>query len=149
MRISCFLVVVAFGATLLRQVHATDAHAGAHAVAGQTLLAKQMQLTSPSSQYDVLPKFISGFAPTYPLSRVRRGEPGYALIEFTVDETGKTRDCRVIKMSYSYFGSHAILAIQQWRFRPALKHNRPVSCRVRIPFVYTAGTQDPDSTLRF
>lgn len=135
MRIFCLLVVAGFVTT--PQMRAT--------APGASLSANRMQVTSPTSQYDLPPKFISGFAPHYPISRLRRGEPGYALIEFTIDETGKTRDWRVIKTTYSYFGSHAVLAIQQWRFQPAIKHGRPVACRVRVPFVYTAGTEDPDS----
>lgn len=137
MRLARLLVLAAFVAT--HYTLAADTRVGVLSPPGQPLLAKQMQVTSPSSQYDVPPKFISGLAPHYPMSRLRLGEAGSAVVEFTVDETGKTRDWRVIKTTYSYFGNHAILAIQQWRFQPALKHGRPVSCRIRVPFVYTVG----------
>jgi TonB family protein len=109
---------------------------GTQQVPGGAVSSNQLQVISPSSQYDVLPKFISGSPPSYPLSQLQRGESGYAIVEFTIDETGKTRDWRVIKTTYSYYGSHAILALQQWRFQPALKHGRPVSCRARMQFVY-------------
>jgi len=90
----------------------------------------------PSSQYDVPPKLISGAAPTYPITRLRRREPGYARITFVVDETGHTRDFKVVKTSYPYFASHAILAVQKWRYQPATKGGRPVSCRIGVPFHY-------------
>jgi TonB family protein len=91
---------------------------------------------SKSSQYDVPPKFIVGDAPVYPPSRRKLKESGYALIEFTVDERGHTRDFRMVKTTYLYFANHGILAIQNWRFQPAKKNGQPVPCRIRIPFTY-------------
>jgi protein TonB len=107
--------------------------------AGASLPASGMQAIGPSSAYDVPPKFISGAAPIYPITRLRLREPGFALVSFVVDETGSTRDFQVEKTNYSFFGTHAIAAIQKWRFRPATKHGHPVSCRVRIPFNYRVG----------
>src|SRR5882724_7040649 len=68
--------------------------------------AKKMQF-GKSSQYEEPPKFISGPAPIYPTSRLRNRESGYADIVFTVDESGHTRDFRVLKTSYLYFANHA------------------------------------------
>lgn len=107
---------------------------------GASLHVTDMQAIGPSSAFDIPPKFISGAAPIYPITRLRLREPGFAVISFVVDETGRTRDFRVVKTNYSFFGSHAIAAIQKWRFRPATKHGRPVSCRLRIPFNYKVGT---------
>jgi TonB family protein len=89
-----------------------------------------------SSQYDVPPKFISGPAPTYPPSRLRQRESGYADIVFTIDESGHTLDFRVVKTSYLYFANHAILAMQDWRFQPATKNGHSVPCCLRVPFAY-------------
>jgi TonB family protein len=97
--------------------------------------ANKMQF-GKSSQYDVPPKFISGPAPTYPPSRLRQRESGYADIVFTVDESGHTRDFRVVKTSYLYFANHAILAMQDWRFQPATKNGHPVPCPLHVPFTY-------------
>ena len=99
----------------------------------------QLQVTAPSSSFDIPPKFISGAAPIYPITRLRLREPGFAEVSFVVDETGRTRDFQVLKTNYAYFGSHAIAAVQKWRFRPATKNGRPVSCRVRVPFIYKIG----------
>ena len=106
---------------------------------GASLPASGMQVIRGSAVVDVPPKFVSGAAPIYPITRLRLREPGFAVISFVVDETGRTRDFRVEKTNYSFFGTHAIAAIQNWRFRPATKHGRPVSCRVRIPFRYSVG----------
>jgi protein TonB len=72
----------------------------------------------------------------YPISRLKNGESGDAVIEFTVDQQGIPRDFRVVSSDYPYYASHAILAVQKWRFQPALKAGRPVSARVRVPFHY-------------
>jgi TonB family protein len=103
---------------------------------GGGMPANKMQIETRSSQYDVPPKFISGPAPIYPPSRLRNRESGYADIVFAVDETGHTRDFRVLKTSYLYFANHAILAVQNWRYQPATKNGRPVSCRIHVPFDY-------------
>ena len=95
-----------------------------------------LHVTALSSSFDVPPKFVSGAAPIYPITRLRLREPGFAEISFVVDETGRTRDFQVVKTNYPYFGSHAIAAVQKWRFRPATKKGQPVSCRVRVPFIY-------------
>lgn len=95
-----------------------------------------LQVTALSSSFDVPPKFISGAAPIYPITRLRLREPGFAEISFVVDETGRTRDFQVVKTNYAYFGSHAIPAVRKWRFRPATKKGQPVSCRVSVPFIY-------------
>jgi TonB family protein len=90
----------------------------------------------PSSEYDVPPRLLSGRTPIYPISRLRRHQPGDALIEFTVDERGIPRDFRVVKADYPYFATHAIIAMRDWRYQPALKRGRPVAARLRVPFHY-------------
>jgi outer membrane biosynthesis protein TonB len=70
-----------------------------------------MQVIGKASQFDVPPKLVSGAAPTYSITRLRRGESGYAKITFTIDEYGHTRDFSVLKTSYPYFASHAIAAM--------------------------------------
>jgi len=103
---------------------------------GQGIPVNKMQIHQRSSQYDVPPKFISGAAPIYPISRLRNRESGYADVAFTVDDTGHTRDFRVLKTTYLYFANHAILAVQNWRFKPATKNGHKVPCRLHIPFTY-------------
>lgn len=83
------------------------------------LPASKMQAIAPSSVFDVPPRFISGTAPIYPITPLRRGEPGFAVVTFVVDEAGRTGSFKVEKTNYSFFASHAIAAIQNWRFRPS------------------------------
>jgi TonB family protein len=109
-------------------------------LANHEMPAKEMHVVpGKSSQVDVPPKLISGTAPIYPISRLKRGESRSADITCTVDETGHTRDFSVLNTNYQYFANHAILAVQNWRFQPATKNGHPVPCRVHIPFKYRPG----------
>jgi TonB family protein len=104
--------------------------------AGAPLQVMPLEVISPSSQYDVPPKFIGGPAPTYPDTPRKFGAPGYAMISFTVDDTGRTHDFRLWETNYMFFYTNGVAAIQKWRIQPATKHGRPVACRVRITFRY-------------
>jgi TonB family protein len=93
---------------------------------------------NPAS-FDTPPKLVRGAAPIYPISQLQQNKAGAATIAFTIDEYGKTRDFRVISADYPYYASHAILAVQQWRFEPARKNGRPVAVRERVTFHYRIG----------
>jgi protein TonB len=135
------LALIVMTPAMARQTQAADPLPPVNAWAGSPLPPKQMQGSGHSLECDVPPKFISGAAPIYPISRLRLREPGYAEIRFTVDETGHTRDFQVLKTNYPYFASHAIAAMRGWRFQPGTKHGRPVSCHNnRVPFTYRIGT---------
>jgi TonB family protein len=99
----------------------------------------------PSRQFDSPPRFISGLAPIYPITQLRQYKSGRAIISFTIDEQGKTRDFKVISTDYPYYASHAILAVQHWQFEPARKNGHLVAVRVRVPFHYQSPSP-PQST---
>jgi TonB family protein len=99
-----------------------------------------------SPRVDTPPKLIRGAAPIYPITQLQQHKSGAAVISFTIDEQGKTRDFKVISTDYPYFASHAILAVQQWQFEPARKNGHPVAIRLRVPFNYrtpSAGEATP------
>lgn len=91
---------------------------------------------APSGNFDTPPRFISGHAPVYPITQVQAGHAGEATIDFTVDIEGHTTDFRVVSTTYPYFASHAILAIQKWKFEPGKKNGKPVPVRIRLPISY-------------
>jgi protein TonB len=51
-----------------------------------------------------------------------------------VDETGRVVNPRVEKASYPEFEKPALEAVRQWKFEPAIKGGKRVSCRMRVPF---------------
>jgi TonB family protein len=85
-----------------------------------------------SSEYDTPPKLISGNYPVYPISHARAGSSGFADVAFTVGPDGKTYDIHVLQASYSYFGSHTVLAVRDWKFEPARKNGKPVLVKTHV-----------------
>jgi|GEM_PF-1158715 TonB family protein len=85
---------------------------------------------------DTPPKFLRGTAPVYPIRQMQLANSGRALIEFTITASGDARDFHVVSASYKSFADHAILAVQNWKWQPALRQRRPVAVRVRLPFTY-------------
>jgi len=78
------------------------------------------------------PKLISGNAPVYPISQVRSGSAGFAIVAFIVGVDGRTHDIQVVRASYPYFGSHTVLAVRNWEFEPARVNGKPVPVKVRL-----------------
>lgn len=85
----------------------------------------------PAPSVDRLPVFIRGTAAVYPISSLFSREPGSVIIEFTVGEDGIPRNFKVISATKKSFGDHAIIAIRDWRFEPALKNGKPVAFTIR------------------
>jgi TonB family protein len=85
-----------------------------------------------SFEYDTPPKLISGNYPVYPVSHARAGSSGFADVTFTVGRDGKTYDIQVLRTSYSYFGSHTVLAVRDWKFEPARKNGKPVPVKTHV-----------------
>jgi protein TonB len=137
MRVLPLALIIALGAA--HQTDAADPLPRVKTRPNSQLPTQEMPVIGSRSQFDVPPKFISGTAPIYPITRLRLREPGYAFIRFTVDENGRTRDFQVMKTNYPFFASHAIVAIEKWRFQPARKNGHPVSCRIQTPFYYRVG----------
>ena len=103
---------------------------------GAPVPTRELQVIGPSSQVDVPPELIRGVAPENPSAATGIPVPGYAVISFTVDETGRTRDSYVLETDYFLSASNAIHVMKKWRCQPATKHGPHVACRVRIKFTY-------------
>lgn len=84
------------------------------------------------SELDAAPKSISRRPPAYPLALREAGEPGHALIEFYIDETGDAQLPRVVSASGPDFGFSAVQAVATWRFTPPKKGGKPVVTRARV-----------------
>ena len=89
-----------------------------------------------SKDWDTPPRLIKGKSPIYPASLVLSDETGSALIVYTVGTDGKTKDFQVEASTNEKFVSHAIIALQQWIFSPALKDGVPIEVRLRQKFSF-------------
>ena len=65
--------------------------------------------------------------PDYPSDAERVGAEGVALIEFAIDERGRTTDFEVvIAAPYAVFGEASVEAIERWRYDPATVNGEAV-----------------------
>lgn len=80
------------------------------------------------SQVDDQPVAIHRVGPRYPKSLRRAGIAGYAIVYFVIDTDGIPREVQCVEASNDAFGEAGVAAVQQWRFRPALKNGVPVAC---------------------
>jgi TonB family protein len=95
-----------------------------------------MKVVSPASDYDTPPKFVRGFAPFFPVAAAREGHLGFAELDFAIGSDGSTSDIRLVKATALDFARQAAIAVQKWKFTPAMKNGRPVGVRVRLPFTF-------------
>lgn len=84
-----------------------------------------------------LPMPVSQTAPSYPLAGRLLEIEGEVLVEFTVDPAGRVENPRAVKSTLPLFDLAAISAVQQWRFKPAVKAGSAVRTRMQVPIVFS------------
>jgi protein TonB len=72
-------------------------------------------------------------AGTFPQEMRSKSVEGVVTLIFIVDETGRVVNPRVEKASHPAFEAPALEALRQWKFEPAVKSGKRVSCRMRVP----------------
>lgn len=72
--------------------------------------------------------------PLYPEDYKHSNVDGYATIMFYVDEKGRVRMPHATDYSESIFGESALHSVKQWRFKPPLIKDKPVSVLVEQRF---------------
>lgn len=76
---------------------------------------------------------ISRRPPRFPLSRLKDGTPGQAVIEFLIDEEGRARLPRIASATDEAFGYAAVQSVATWRFEPPTRGGRAAIVRVKVP----------------
>lgn len=66
-------------------------------------------------------------APVYPSRAASRGLEGYVIVEFTVTETGATRDIFVVESTSSLFERAAVDAAAKFKYKPRVIDGNPVA----------------------
>ncbi|NBX25157.1 MAG: energy transducer TonB [Planctomycetes bacterium] len=89
------------------------------------------------SEIDQRPRPLVQVAATYPSEMRSRKAEGVVTVIFVVDETGRVTNPRVEKASHPEFEKPALEAVRQWKFEPAIRAGKRVSCRMRVPFRFT------------
>ena len=85
------------------------------------------------SEIDQRPRPIQQVAGTFPQEMRSKSVEGVVSLIFIVDETGRVVNPRVEKSSHPAFEAPALEALRQWKFEPAVKSGKRVSCRMRVP----------------
>lgn len=86
--------------------------------------------------YDSPPRMLRGRAPIYPIELALSGVSGSATISYLVGIDGKARQFETVAASNPHFANHAIIAVQQWTFAPALRQGVAVAARVKQTFEF-------------
>lgn len=73
-----------------------------------------------------LPVAIFKPEPEYSDDARRAHLTGEVLVRIVVDETGRPRDCRVLRSLGLGLDEEALKAVQRWRFKPGTKNGKPV-----------------------
>ena len=85
-------------------------------------------------ELDQIPEPISMVTPLYPEEFKGKGVKGSATVIFYIDESGDIRMPHVTDYSHESFGKTALLAVDQWKFKPPVVNGSPVSIQVRQEF---------------
>ena len=75
---------------------------------------------------------------TYPSGAFKAGQSGKVVVQFVVDEQGRTRDVEVVRTSDPEFDAaakYAVLLMPWWI--PGREHGQPVRVRCTLPIIFT------------
>ncbi|HEY1583409.1 MAG TPA: energy transducer TonB [Chthoniobacterales bacterium] len=91
-----------------------------------------------SKAFDIPPRVLEGERPAYPEPEGSHREKGFVSVICTVGLDGKASDFEIENMTDPAFAYEAMLAIQKWRWAPAMKDGHPVVQKVRVPMHFNA-----------
>lgn len=95
--------------------------------------SEQLDGAFSMSEIDQKPRAVHQVAGTYPAELRSKKLEGIVTLIFIVDDSGRVVNPRIEKSSHTEFEKPALEALRQWKFEPALKAGKPVSCRMRVP----------------
>ena len=91
------------------------------------------------AEIDQKPRPIFQTAPAFPNEMRGKKLEGVVSILFVVDSDGKVTNPRIEKSTHPAFEKPALDAIKQWKFEPAIKAGRRVSCKMRASIRFQPG----------
>ena len=107
---------------------------------------KTLYADSPAfnlNDVDQPPSIISASVPKYPIEALGEGIEGKVVLRFIVDANGYAQEPEVVKAEpEGVFDDAALDAIINYKFKPAVKDGKNVSCIVRLPVKFALGHED-------
>ena len=83
------------------------------------------------------PRISQAVEPQYPSSNLRRGEEGWVIINFMVDEEGKPFEPSVVdSMGAGWFQKRALDALQESKFVPAKSSGTPITSSMSLRYTF-------------
>ncbi len=106
------------------------------------LLAGEADIFVPEAPYEIgevdePPQIIDYTKPRYPKVAERNGLEGIVILKILINEQGVVIQTKITEVrGFRGFGGEAVRAVRQWRFRPAMIKETPVSvwCTQEIRF---------------
>jgi periplasmic protein TonB len=89
-----------------------------------------------SGLLDRAPEARAQSAPIYPHEARHDGRSGTVNVEFTVDESGRVIDPRVVSSTDRIFEDATLRAVAKWRFAPGKRDMQVVRFRMAVPVVF-------------
>jgi len=75
---------------------------------------------------DGIPTPVRVVPPTYPREWAEQGVTGRVVVDFYIDETGKTRFVAAPSSAHASLAGIAVAAVNQWQFAPPTRKGKPV-----------------------
>jgi len=85
---------------------------------------------------DAIPTPLSVVTPLYPADWAEKGITGKVVVDFYIDETGKTRFAAASSGESSLLAGIAVAAVQKWQFAPPSRAGKPVLVHAQQAFEF-------------
>jgi len=82
------------------------------------------------------PVVIRRVSPLYPALAMKIRKSGFAIVECTIDKTGRIRDAHIVGSNFVPFEQPALEAVQQWQFAPGTKDGQPVDVQFELRVIF-------------
>jgi protein TonB len=89
------------------------------------------------SKVDEIPEVVVQVPPDYPYKLKSARITGDVVVDCVVDIKGDVRGAYVRNALQQDFGTSAVRAVSQWKFRPGQKKGKAVNTHVRVPVVFS------------
>jgi len=92
--------------------------------------------------FDKIPVPIKTVLPEYPFDMRRFNVRAEVMTKFVVDTQGQVENPVAFRSTNPAFNENALLAIRQWKFKPAMSKGRPVNLEIEIPIAFQIDNYD-------
>jgi hypothetical protein len=88
------------------------------------------------STHDTKPQVVRAVRPTFPLGQYYAGNRAVITVTFVVKPDGTTQTPATEDGELRWFKNHALLAVADWRFKPATKGGDPIAVSCSYTFIF-------------